>query len=138
MATGNIVTLFDAGGGISAKNEAPMVSSRIKSQQGLIRIERNVRDAFLAHGAKRIARAVDRHRAAEQADLNTPIVKRRFRQMIYACEEMIATANERLSDADLEAFSGRDAVNLRNSIAGGKGDVILLKRDGRPLPSRPE
>lgn len=114
-----------------------IASSRHINQKGLTKVERNVRDAYLFHDAKKIARRVEMYQDAENRGLRQSIITRRRREMLLACEDLIDTANQRLSDRDLRDCAGSEAVQVRDAALGATADVVVMKRHGRPLGRPP-
>lgn len=99
----------------------------------LTKTERRIRECMLNNAANQVSYRQERYWEAVEEGLSDSIKKRRHREFMAACEDMIEVGTSRLPDEYLRYAWGEKAVAERDKLLGGGGDVIPLKRNGRPL-----
>jgi hypothetical protein len=98
----------------------------------LTKLERSIRECMLNNSAGDLAYRHERYWQAVSEELSEGIQKRRYREMLKACEALIEVGTSRLPDAYLRYSHGDAAVAERNKLLGAGGDVVPFKRNGRP------
>jgi hypothetical protein len=98
----------------------------------LTTFERRMREILLYNSAQQLAYRVRRLNEAEDEGLNKSILARRRREMIKACEVLIAAGTSRMPDKAIAHLGGPEEVKRRDTLLGAGGTVTPLKRDGRP------
>ncbi len=98
----------------------------------LTNTERSIRECMLNNSAGDLAYRHGRYWQAVSDGMSDGIQKRRYREMLKACETLIEVGTSRLPDAYLRYSHGDAAVAERDKLLGAGGDVVPFKRNGRP------